>query len=120
MYDFNISWPYDLTAKIIHFCTTLLNQFWLEIHQYTLYNGLSKNNKNQDDTYLFADQYSNFSVSEVGVSLNGLNTQGENIADNGGIKQAFRAYTSWRDLNGKEDPLPSLPVIKHDQSQYNY
>ena len=59
---------------------------------------------------LISDQYSDFSVSEVGVSLNGLNTQGENIADNGGIKQAFRAYTSWRDTNGPEQPLPSLPV----------
>ena len=59
---------------------------------------------------LISDQYSDFSVSEVGVSLNGLNTQGENIADNGGIKQAFRAYTSWRDQNGSEQPLPSLPV----------
>ena len=57
-----------------------------------------------------SDQYSDFRVGEVGVNLNGLNTQGENIADNGGIKQAFRAYTAWKEENGPESPLPNLQV----------
>ena len=59
---------------------------------------------------MFTDQYSDFRVGEVGVNLNGLNTQGENIADNGGIKQAFRAYNKWKQLNGPESPLPNLQV----------
>ena len=59
------------------------------------------------------DQYSNYSIPELGnLQLNGFNTQGENIADNGGIKQAFRAYSRWKDENGLEESLPSLPVRK--------
>ena len=38
------------------------------------------------------NQYGNFTAEQVGINLNGINTQGENIADNGGIKESYGGY----------------------------
>jgi len=54
------------------------------------------------------NQYGNYIAEQVGMNLNGVNTQGENIADNGGIKQAYRAYNHWVAEHGNEQRLPGL------------
>jgi neprilysin len=55
------------------------------------------------------EQYGNYTEPLTGLNLNGINTQGENIADNGGIITAYRAYQKWTENNEKEKMLPGLP-----------
>ncbi|XP_059154141.1 neprilysin-1-like [Physella acuta] len=57
------------------------------------------------------EQYSNYTVMGPSgpVHLVGGMSQGENIADNGGLKESFRAYRNWIKEQGKEEPtLPGL------------
>ena len=37
-------------------------------------------------------QYGNYTAKQVNLTINGIFTQGENIADNGGIREAYLAY----------------------------
>ncbi len=70
-------------------------------------------------TKCIIEQYSSYEVPNTGhLHINGILTQGENIADNGGIKQAYKAYRAYRDrqlAGGEEPPLPGLEHYSNDQ-----
>lgn len=59
------------------------------------------------------NQYGNYTAEQVGINLNGVNNQGENIADNGGIKEAYGGYLDWvndqKSSNGKQWEEKKLP-----------
>ncbi|KAH1023619.1 neprilysin-4 isoform X2 [Dendroctonus ponderosae] len=57
------------------------------------------------------DQYGQYVLPGMQAPLDGVITQGENIADNGGLKQSFKAYQLWALNNTHADEtLPGLTM----------
>ncbi|KGL77597.1 Neprilysin [Tinamus guttatus] len=69
----------------------------------------ARNFKEQSQCMVY--QYGNFSWDLAGGQhLSGINTLGENIADNGGVRQAYKAYENFVKKNGNEKLLPGLDM----------
>lgn len=49
------------------------------------------------------------------MQINGELTLGENIADNGGLREAFHAYQLYKDSFGREPKLPGFEEYTHEQ-----
>ncbi|XP_053246691.1 endothelin-converting enzyme 2 isoform X3 [Podarcis raffonei] len=62
-------------------------------------------------TACMTEQYNKYLVN--GEHVNGKQTLGENIADNGGLKAAYNAYKVWLKKNGEEKRLPSMDLTSH-------
>ncbi|KAF4095774.1 hypothetical protein G5714_023377 [Onychostoma macrolepis] len=64
-----------------------------------------------EKTQCMIDQYNSYHWKEAGLNVKGKRTLAENIADNGGIRESFRAYRRWieKERAGVEEPL--LPGV---------
>ncbi|XP_021930989.1 endothelin-converting enzyme homolog isoform X2 [Zootermopsis nevadensis] len=61
----------------------------------------------------FVDKYSQYGSGSS--KLDGLRTLAENIADNGGIREAYRGYQRYKERHDVEQVLPGLEEFSHDQ-----
>jgi len=72
-----------------------------------------------DRAQCFIEQYGNYTFPQFAgtesSNINGIISQGENIADNGGIREAFRAYKNHVVANGPEPRLPGLEKYSPEQ-----
>ncbi|KAL7727927.1 hypothetical protein ACLKA6_019488 [Drosophila palustris] len=67
-------------------------------------------------TDCFVDQYSHYYLSDIGEYIDGELTLGENIADNGGMREAYLAYRLYVKEVGRERlKLPGLEHYTHEQ-----
>uniref|UniRef100_A0A8D2AFB6 Membrane metalloendopeptidase like 1 n=1 Tax=Sciurus vulgaris TaxID=55149 RepID=A0A8D2AFB6_SCIVU len=66
-------------------------------------------------------QYSNYTWDLADrQNVNGYSTLGENIADNGGVRQAYKAYLKWMKEGGKDQQLPGLKLTCNQLFFVNY
>ncbi|XP_058792667.1 endothelin-converting enzyme homolog isoform X2 [Phymastichus coffea] len=71
--------------------------------------------KYTDKTTCFIEQYNDYYVPEVAAHIDGELTLGENIADNGGLREAYNAYQLWKKKHGNEPLLSGFGDLTHEQ-----
>lgn len=68
-----------------------------------------------DTVVIFQSKVTKHVIESVLLQMNGVTTQGENIADNGGMRQAFLAYKKYVAENGPDQRLPGLQQFSPEQ-----
>ncbi|VVC39609.1 Hypothetical protein CINCED_3A013094 [Cinara cedri] len=63
----------------------------------------------------FIDHYESYLLPGIDDKINGKLTLDENIADNGGIREAFMAYKKFVTNHGEESKLPGLEEFTNEQ-----
>ncbi|CAG2117748.1 unnamed protein product [Medioppia subpectinata] len=66
----------------------------------------------EQKAYCFISEYSSIYVPEVNMNLNGKNTVGENIADNGGMRESYRAFQLYVKRHGEPNDCHMLANIR--------
>ncbi|XP_012215455.1 endothelin-converting enzyme homolog isoform X2 [Linepithema humile] len=69
----------------------------------------------KEKTKCFINHYSTYYESEIDGYIDGELTLDENIADNGGLSEAFVAYERWKTRHGQELLLPGFTEFTHEQ-----
>ena len=79
-----------------HFCSSILLLYVFLGRQFDKHGNLKQwwNNRTiaefRGAAQCIIEQYNNYTLEPYGLQIDGRLTQGENIADNGGLKQAYR------------------------------
>ncbi|XP_016969612.1 LOW QUALITY PROTEIN: endothelin-converting enzyme 2 [Drosophila rhopaloa] len=67
-------------------------------------------------TECFVEQYSRYHLADIDEYIDGELTLGENIADNGGMREAFYAYRLFvKEMGRERTKLPGLEHYSHEQ-----
>uniref|UniRef100_T1KHZ8 Peptidase M13 C-terminal domain-containing protein n=1 Tax=Tetranychus urticae TaxID=32264 RepID=T1KHZ8_TETUR len=90
----------DYKPTLTHDCKSFSSNFAISFLQKCIYKSFL--------IQCMIDQYDGYSVDELNMTLSGDLSKGENMADNGGLKLALKAYESWAKGRPQEPPLPGL------------
>ncbi|GIY46845.1 neprilysin-4 [Caerostris extrusa] len=75
--------------------------------------------KFKEQAACFVEQYSQLPIDIVGQNVNGNQTLDDNICDNSGLKQAYRAYRNYVSKHGEEPGLPESRIQIYRFSSFN-